>query len=92
MLQVMIAVMIALSTGTACDLGEEVNWYDWAKGEGQSAKIIMRAEPTDNQDAWLFQEADGDYLLFVFREKISDTLDAGRSDPHGECSVLIKAN
>lgn len=91
MLEVVIAVLIALSTGTACELGTSVDWYKWVHENDNTAKRIMGVYPKDNQDAWLFQEANGDYLLFVFREKVDETLASGRSDPHGECARVIKA-
>lgn len=92
MLQMLIAILLGLSTGTACDMGTPVNWYEWSKGDGQTSRLILRVEPDDAPDTWVFQEADGDYLVFVFREKIDDVLAEGRSDPHGECSVLIEGS
>lgn len=91
MLDIVIAILIALSTGTVCELGVETDWYAWADEHGRTAKIVMTLELPETNDVWLYQEADGDFLLFVFREKIQATLDSGRSDPHGECARTIKA-
>ena len=90
MIEIVITILLAMSTGTACELGTEVDWYQWIDDNGRTAKIIMTLEPNDAQDAWLYQEVDGDYLLFVYREKIEATLDSGRSDVHGECARLIE--
>lgn len=90
MIEILIALLIALSTDTACELGTEVNWYDWAAEHGKTADRFMTLETDDDGDVWVYKEEDGDYLIFVFMEDIDEVLEAGRSDPHGECAVWIE--
>lgn len=86
MIDLLITILIALSTGTVCDLGIETDWYSWAEAH-PDASTVMTAE-TDEGDVWLYED-NGEYLLFVFREDISDTLSAGRHDPHGKCARAV---
>lgn len=86
MIELLIAILIAMSTGTACDLGAETDWYTWAH-EHQDASTVATFE-TDSGDVWLY-EADDEYLLFVFKDDISDTLASGRGDVHGKCARVV---
>lgn len=89
MINTIIAILIAMSTDSTCQLGTPVDWYEWADEEGDSANLVMTLETDTAGDVWVYQEADGDYLVFVFREDIDTVLASGRSDPHGKCAVVI---
>lgn len=89
-INVIIAILIAMSTDSACQLGTPVDWYEWADVEGDTAELVMTLETDKSGDVWVYQEADGDYLVFVFREDIDSVLASGRSDPHGKCAVRIE--
>lgn len=89
MIDLLIAILIALSTHTACDLGTDAgDWYTWAH-DHPDMQTVATLE-TDQGDVWLYYDELSDtYLLFVFREDVSDTLAAGRHDPHGQCVRVL---
>ena len=90
MINLLISILIALSTGTACDLGTDAgDWYAYADAHPDMHTVATFE--TDSGDIWLYyDEPSDDYLLFVFREDVSDTLASGRSDPHGKCVRLVE--
>ncbi len=94
MIQVIIAILLALSTHTACDLGTPIDWREWANSaEAETAQRVFTIQtPFDDDlgDAWLYETPEHSYILFVFRENVQEVLDSGRSDPHGECAVRIE--
>lgn len=89
MIELLIAILLALSSGTACDLGQPVDWYDWARHHDDADVILTVQGVPGVADAWVYQAGD-EILLFVFRERISDVTAAGRYDPHGACARLIQ--
>lgn len=89
MIELLITLLLALQAGTACDLGTPVDWYAWANTHEQ-ADVVLTVQAVLPRDAWLYHDAASDtYLLFVFRERISDVTAAGRYDPHGACAVEV---
>lgn len=89
MIELLTAILLALADGTACDLGTPVDWYAWAETREQ-ADVVLTIQDVLPRDAWLYHDAASDtYLLFVFRERISDVTAAGRYDPHGACAVVV---
>ncbi len=90
MIETVIAILLALAGGTACELGTPVDWYDWAYAHPDAGVALATRDLPDVPDAWLYHDAaSDDWVLFVFRESISSTLAAGRSDPHGACAVRV---
>jgi hypothetical protein len=91
MIDLLIAILIALKTGTACDLGQPIDdWYAYV-AENPSLSRIDKFEfgIEGVDDAWLY-EVDSGYVLFVFRERVDDVIASGRSDPHGRCARLLE--
>lgn len=85
MIDLLIAILVAMSTDTVCDLGEPVEWYTWGH-EHPDARTVATVE-SDSGDMWLYHDnATGEYVMFVFKDDISDTLAAGRGDVHGKCA------
>lgn len=89
MIELLISLLLALADGTACDMGQPVDWYDWARNHQQADVILTVQGVPDVADAWVYQDGD-ELLLFVFRERISDVVAAGRYDPHGACAVIVQ--
>lgn len=90
MIEFLIALLLTISTGgNACELGQSVDWYEWGYSHTH-ADVVFTLE-SDKGDYWLYQDGD-EYLLFVFREDISDVLASGRNDPHGKCAVVVSVD
>lgn len=85
MLEALIAILIYMAVDLPCQVGVPVSWYRWIDTEAATSSLIMTVEPQDNQDVWVYQEADGDLLAFFFADKLSSA-----GEKHGECAVLIK--
>lgn len=90
MIDFLISLLLALAAGTACQSGQPVDWYEWAYAH-ETANVVLTVQGLpDMPDAWLYYDTDSDtYLLFVFRERISEVVAAGRYDPHGACAVVV---
>ena len=89
MIDLLIAILVSLKLGTACDLGEPIpDWYAYAS-EHDMIRVDKFEFGVDGvDDAWLYEAGDL-YVLFVFRERVADVIAAGRSDPHGRCAVVL---
>lgn len=91
MIDLFIAILIGLSTNTACDLGTSLDWYEWANNH-PAAYVYKRFEFDDSEnvdDVYLYRdEATDTYVLFVFKDDISDAIAAGEQ-PHGRCSRVV---
>lgn len=93
-------ILDAMRSGTACTLGEDIyatvpgdaeDWYAWREAH-PDARIVERVQPADASipDSWLFY-ADGEYVVFVFQQKLADVRQGGVVVVHGECARLIAA-
>lgn len=89
-------IVDAMEAGTACSLGVDIYstapgeaWYAWRDAHPE-ARIIERVQPADAAipDAWLY-EADGQYVVFVFNEKLAEVRRGWRVEVHGLCARLI---
>jgi hypothetical protein len=91
-------IVDAMRSGTACTLGEDIyatvpgddeDWYAWREAH-PDARIVERVQPADASipDAWLFY-ADGEYVVFVFQQKLADVGGGWMVEVHGECARLI---
>ena len=81
MIELIIGILLAISTGTACDIGKPADYYSWIEAH-PDYKVPMTLSTPDHGDYWLMS-ADGEYYLFKFKEPIEDTIASGAS--HGEC-------
>jgi hypothetical protein len=93
-------IVEAMRSGTACELGvdiyatvpgDEEDWYAWREAHPE-ARIIERVQPADASipDSWLY-EADGEYVVFVFNEKLAQVRRGFVVEVHGLCARLINA-
>jgi len=83
MLNLLIMILMAMSTGTECQLGTPVDYYAWVKIHQYT--VVHSFNIPNYRPIWLMQDADGndpDMYLFVFKEK--DALNGGK-DEHGAC-------
>ncbi len=81
MLQIVISVLLAISSHTACDLGKPADYYAWVDAHPDYS-VPMTLSVPDDTDYWLMK-ADNEYYLFKFSQPIAETIDSGAS--HGEC-------
>ena len=80
MIELLLGLLLAISTNTACDYGKPADWYAWvAAHEDYHAMDLSSPE---HGDIWLMSD-EGEYYLFKFAEPIADTIASGAS--HGEC-------
>ena len=86
----------AMHAGTACSLGVDIYstapgeaWYQWRE-DNPDARMVERVQVADSTipDAWLFH-ADGEYVVFVFNQKLAEVDAGGVVEVHGECIRLI---
>lgn len=91
-------IVEAMRSGTACELGVDIYstapgeaWYAWREAHPE-ARIIERVQPADASipDSWLY-EADGEYVVFVFNEKLAQVRRGFVVTVHGLCARLINA-
>lgn len=81
MIQLVIAVLLAISTHTACDMGKPIDYYVWVETH-PDYHVPMTLSTPDAGDYWLM-ETGGNYYLFKFAQPIDSTIASGAS--HGEC-------
>lgn len=81
MLELVIGVLISISTHTACDMGKPVDYYAWVNAHPDYT-VPMTLHTDNNEDYWLMSDGT-DYYLFKFKQPINDTIATGAS--HGEC-------
>lgn len=93
-------IVDAMRSGTACTLGEDIyatvpgdaeDWYAWRDAH-PAVQIVERVQSADASipDTWLFY-ADGEYVVFVFQQKLADVGGGWMVVVHGECARLIAA-
>lgn len=89
-------IVDAMRSGTACTLGEDIYstapgeaWYAWRDAHPE-ARIVERVQPESASvpDSWLY-EADGQYVVFVFAEKLAQVRRGWMVEVHGLCARLI---
>ena len=89
-------IVDAMKAGTACEIGVDIYttapgeaWYQWRE-DHPDARLIERVQPESASvpDSWLF-EADGEFVVFVFEEKIADVRRGWMVEVHGLCARLI---
>lgn len=83
MINLLIAILLAISTGTACDMGDPADYYAWV--DANPDYNVPMTLNTDEGDYWLM-EADGTYYLFKFAD--DDALD-GAENQHGACFRMV---
>lgn len=81
MIELLIGVLLAISTHTACDLGTPTDYYQWIDAHPDYS-VPMTLHTDSNEDYWLMSDGQ-EYYLFKFKEPIDDTIASGAS--HGEC-------
>lgn len=81
MIEILMGVLLAISTDTACDYGKSANYYAWV--DQHPNYHVMDLSTPEHGDYWLVDDYDGEYYLFVFAQPIADTISSGAS--HGEC-------
>lgn len=87
MIPLLIALLLTLSTGgDICETGQSVDWYQWIADHPTPQKVMTYEASEPN--FWVYQ-ADGETVLFVFREPIEKTLARGEYAAHGQCSRLV---
>lgn len=86
MIDLILRIVLAIATRTACDLGTPADYYAWVE-EHPDYRVPLALETEDRGDYWLM-EADGEYLLFKFAEPLAETMPSGAS--HGECARIVQ--
>lgn len=81
MIELIIGILLAISTHTVCDMGKPVDYYKWLDAHPDSTIPMTLSVPGDT-DYWLMSDGT-DYYLFVFKQPIDDTIATGAS--HGAC-------
>lgn len=81
MIELVIGILLAISTHTACDLGKPVDYYAWVDAHPDYSVPMTLSTPADG-DYWLMSDGES-YYLFKFAQPIEDTIATGAS--HGEC-------
>jgi glycosidase len=81
MINIVIAILLAISTHTACDIGKPTDYYAWVDAHPDYSVPMQLSTPNDG-DYWLMS-ADGEYYLFAFAESLDKTIPSGAS--HGAC-------
>lgn len=81
MIELLIGILLAINTHTACNMGKPADYYAWVNAH-PDYKVPVQLSIPDDSDYWLM-EADNEYYLFKFAEPIEDTIATGAS--HGAC-------
>lgn len=81
MIELLIGLLLAISTHTACDMGKPANYYKWVDAHPDYT-VPMTLHTDANEDYWLMSDGQ-EYYLFKFIQPIEDTIDTGAS--HGAC-------
>ena len=80
MIELLLGILLAISTNTACDYGKPADWYAWV--DAHPAYRVIDLSSREHGDIWLMSD-EGAYYLFKFTEPIAATIASGAS--HGEC-------
>jgi len=81
MIEIVLGVLLSISTHTACDLGKPVDYYAWVNAHPDYSAPMTISVP-DDTDYWLM--SDGvEYYLFKFKQPIAQTIGSG--EDHGSC-------
>lgn len=83
MINLLIMILMAMSTGKVCDLGKPTDYYAWV--DAHPYRVVQQFNIPDYKPVWLMQDSDGNdpnYYLFEFKEK--DALNGGQNQ-HGDC-------
>lgn len=85
MIEILLGVLLAISTNTACDYGKPVDWYAYTEAHPYYHHWDLSSK--EYGDVWLIDDYDGEYYLFVFAQPIADTIATGAS--HGKCFQYV---
>lgn len=80
MIEILLGVILAISTNTACDYGKPADYYAWV--DAHPNYHVMDLSSKEHGDIWMMDD-EGEYYLFKFKQPIDDTIASGAS--HGEC-------
>jgi len=81
MIDLLIRILLAIATHTACDIGKPADYYAWVDAHPDYTIEATMSIP-DDSDYWLMSDSHH-YYLFKFAQPIDDTIASGAS--HGEC-------
>lgn len=81
MIELVIRVLLAISTHTACDIGQAADYDAWVYAHPDYSVPMTLSFP-DDTDYWLMSDGEH-YYLFKFAQPIEETISSGAS--HGEC-------
>ena len=79
MIEMLLGVLLAISTNTACDYGKPAD-YAWV--DAHPYYHVMDLSTPEHGDIWLMSD-EGEYYLFKFKQPIDETIGSG--EDHGEC-------
>ena len=88
MIELIIGILLAISTHTACDLGKPTDYYAWVDAHPDYSvawtwTVASGLSTREDGDFWLMTDKGDGYYLFKFAKPIDDTIATGAS--HGEC-------
>jgi len=85
MIELILRVVLAIATNSACDMGKPADYYGWVNAH-PDYKVPMTLS-TESGDWWLMVD-DGENLLFHFAEPLEMTIPTGAS--HGDCARMVE--
>jgi hypothetical protein len=87
MIEILIGVLLAISTNAACDYGKPADYYAWM--DKHESYHVMDLSTPEHGDIWLISDRDhfDGYYLFKFKKPIAETIGSG--EDHGECFRFV---
>lgn len=87
MIELLLGVLLAISTNTACDYGKPADYYGWVNTHPYYS--VMDLSTPEHGDIWLMSDGDDfdGYYLFKFKKPIAETIGSG--EDHGECFQYV---
>lgn len=81
MIELILRVVLAIATNSACQMGRAEDYYTWIDAHPDYS--VPMTLSTEKGDYWLMCAGDNDCNLFHFAKPIENTIATGAS--HGDC-------